>query len=368
MSRLSMIPLIWLLLVSLTAAAEPTIHVVIAADGRAGFGQNLVADRENMERVFRQHVPKSQLDIVLMDVKAITPDSLLAAVAKLEIEKEDTLVVYYSGHGANDDRNGGHYFQLKDDDGKTAELQRRTLLAKMKEKQARLCVLLTDCCNLLDRSSGNSKNATTTSSPKKMSPLFEGLFLKAEGVVDITSSKLGEASFLDTTTKKRGSCFTYPLVELFEKYRDDDKMSWPKFVDELRTNVKKAFSESWPDGYKIEQSGSGSFVQKTQTVEVYGKLPGEESSGDSLLQGPRFGVRAVNRQGGGVRITEVVSRSPGQRAGFEVGDVIVEINGQKVADEKDYSDLIDKSPKNCEIKLINVNDGKTILVKFELRD
>jgi S1-C subfamily serine protease len=35
----------------------------------------------------------------------------------------------------------------------------------------------------------------------------------------------------------------------------------------------------------------------------------------------------------GVEVTEVVRRSPAHRAGLEVGDVIVEINGMKILSE-----------------------------------
>ena len=368
MNRFSIFFLLWLTLTSFVSATEPKIHLIIATDARAGFGANLVADMKNMERVFRQNVPSSRLEIMVMEPKTVTPDSILETIDAVKSNETDTLVFYYSGHGANDDKNGGHYFQLRDKNGKTAELQRRTLLAKMKTKPARLNVVLTDCCNLDSTSSGTSKQMTVTS-PGRISPLFETLFIKSEGTVDITSSKRGEASFLDTTDKKRGSCFTYPLVELLEKHRENASVTWPRFVDELRANVQKAFLESWPDGYKFNEAGMGTYVQRTQTVQVYGMLPGEESARSNISEGgPRFGVRAVNHQGLGVRITQVVPNAPGHRAGFEVGDIILEINGKKVSNETDYSDLIDASPKQCEIKLINVNDGKIILVKFELRD
>ena len=370
MYRFSISVFFALILTATVFAAEPKIHLIVAADGRAGFGANLVADAKNIERIFRQNVPQSHLAIVTMDMKTISPDSILEMVDKANLLETDTLVLYYSGHGANDDKNGGHYFQLKDKDGKAAELQRRTLLARMRATPARLNVLLTDCCYRDVASSGTSKETTTTvTSPERITPLFEALFIKPTGVVDITSSKRGEASFLDTSDKKRGSCFTYPLVELLEKHRENDSITWTLFVDELRTNVQKAFQESWPNGYTFNEAGSGSFVQKTQTVYIFGDLPGETSATLYTSENmPRFGVRAVNHHEIGVRVTQVIPNAPGHRAGFEVGDVITEINGQKVSNEKDYSDLIDASAKHCEIKLININDGKTILVKFELRD
>ena len=347
-------------------AAEPTIHVVIAADGRAGLGVNLVADYQNMERLFRENVPQSQLKLILMETDDITPDKVLQTVNRIELGAEDTLVFYFSGRAANDAGNGGQFFQLRDEEGKLAELQRRTLLATLRNKKARLTVLLTDCCNIERESSGQSKGLTKTAkSPEKMTPIFEALFVKPEGTVDITSSKRGEVSFVDVTDKKRGSCFTWPLVALFERQKNNHSITWPEFVAELKTDVQQAFLESWPSGFQFDPPLNGIAIQKTQTVEVYGSLPGEEEQ-QVTTRGPRFGVRAVNHPGGGVRITEVLPGGPGCRAGFEVGDIILEINGTPIRNELDYSKAIDDSPKKINAKVINVNDGRTLDVAFEL--
>lgn len=360
MSRLFLVFLLGSLWTTILAADEPVIHVVIAT----GAGMERDVDSRNIEKAFRQGIPKARLNLVLTDPRTTTPDAILETIGKLQPSRNDTLVFYFSGPSARNDRSGGHSFQLKNGTGQASELQRRTLLARMKEKQTRLCVLLTDSCTITPGAVAE-KNAATES-PDRIAPLFQALLVRPAGVVDITSSKRGEASLTDTTDRKRGSCFTYPLVELLEKHRNQDVVTWTAFVDELRREVQKAFRESWPNGYRFEENDM-SVVQTTQTVEVYGSLPGANVEG-AVPEGPRFGVRAANHQGPGVRITEVLKNSPGGRAGFEVGDVIIEINGQKVANEQDYSDLIDASPKQCEIKLINVNDRQTILVKFELRN
>ena len=360
--------------------ADEKIHVIIAVDDKAGFGANLVADYNNMERLFKENVPVSRLNLVLMDKDNITPDTILQAVKRMKPAAEDTLVFYYSGHAANDapfneSGNGGQFFQLKDKNGKTVELSRRTLLAALKEKKNRLTVLLTDCCNIEQKSSIVRRNYETSKTPEvpnKMSPVFEALFITPKGTVDITSSKRGEASFVDSSSKKRGSCFTWPLVELFEKHKNNAAITWLEFTDELRTGVQKAFRDSFPNGYTFDPPMNGITVQKTQTVEIYGSLPGETGQSSAAgqgaaNQGPRFGVRAITHAGG-VRVTEVVPNAPGAKAGFEIGDIIVEINGTPIRTEQDYSDAIDKSPKTMNAKVVNVNDGKTLNVTLELRD
>jgi len=302
-----------------------------------------------------------------MKMDQITPDNILETVNRMKLEDCDTLVFYYSGHGAYDEGNDGQYFQLKDKNGKNENLRRRTLLAALKDKKPRLIVLLTDCCNIEQKSLGESKEPALTGivkSPKEMSPVFDALFVKPEGVVDITSSKRGEASFVDTTAEKRGSCFTWPLVELLKKHRDDGTMTWSAFVGDLKTEVQKAFIECWPSGYKFDPPMNGISLQKTQTVEVYGSLPDHISEPEPPRGGPRLGVRAVNHHdrqyGNCVRVTEVVPNSPGHLAGFEIGDMITEINGKPIRNEEDYSKAVDDSPKTMETKIVNVNDRKIL--------
>ena len=349
-------------------AAEPMIHVVIAADGRAGFGTNLVTDYKNMERLFRENIPQSRLNLILMEMDEIMPNTILQTINRIELGAEDALVFYYSGRAANDAGNGGQFFQLRSETGKAVELHRRTLLATLKGKKARLTVLLTDCCNLEQESSGESEDENMSKSvpqlPEKVTPIFEALFLKPEGTVDMTSSKRGEASFVDATGKKRGSCFTWPLVALFEKHRNNDSMIWEEFTTELAEDVKKAFLDSHPEGFKFSPPLNGIAQQMTQTIEIYGTLPGVAPV--PLVEGPRFGVRAVTLHGGGVRITQVLPDGPGDRAGFEVGDVILEINGKPIHNEQDYSKAIDDSPKKISAKVINVKDGQTLNITFEL--
>jgi hypothetical protein len=355
-------------------AAEPMIHVIVASDLRAGFNANLITDHNNIERLFRSNIPKDRLNLFAMKMDEITPDRILQTVKEIVLTDKDTLVFYYSGHAASAAGNGGQLFQLKDEQGKPVELQRRTLLAALHEKKARLTVLLTDCGNIEEKASesteksAQAKSVQTPVSPETMSPIMGALFIKPDGTVDITSSKRGEASFVDATEKRRGSCFTWSLVALFEWHRDNTAITWQEFTTELAAEVKKAFHDSHPEGYKFSPPLNGIVQQTTQTIEIYGTLPGTVSPAPvaAAPQGPRFGVRAVSLHGGGVRVTYVLPGGPGAKAGFEVGDIITEINGKTIHNEEDYSKAIDDSPKKVNAKVINSKDGRLLNVTFEL--
>jgi len=367
MKRLFLLLIFALLFPVSLYATEPVIHLIIASDLRAGFNANLITDHNNIERLFRGNVPKDRLNLVALKMDEITPDKILQAVKEIETTESDTLVFYYSGHAASSAGNGGQFFQLKDDQGKPVELQRRTLLAALHEKKARLTVLLTDCGNIEEKADEPvEKSAQTIVLSEVMSPIFDALFIKPEGTVDITSSKRGEASFVDATEKKRGSLFTWSLVALFEKDRNNATITWQEFTTELAEDVKQAFLDNHPEGFKFSPPLNGIVQQTTQTIEVYGMLPGITPA-PVVVQGPRFGVRAVTLpDGGGVRFTEVLPGGPGARAGFEPGDIITEINGKTIQNEENYSKAIDDSPKRMNAKVINVKDGRLLNVTFDL--
>jgi len=110
----------------------------------------------------------------------------------------------------------------------------------------------------------------------------------------------------------------------------------------------------------------GAVSQQIRTIEVRSTFPGIANLPFGIGQGLRFGVGAVNHPGGGVRVVDVIPNSPGHRAGFEVGDVILEINETPINDLRDYANAIDTSPVVMEAKLTSVNDDRVFNRTVEL--
>jgi membrane-associated protease RseP (regulator of RpoE activity) len=75
---------------------------------------------------------------------------------------------------------------------------------------------------------------------------------------------------------------------------------------------------------------------------------------------PVFGVKAVEHNGNGVRVTEVVPGLPGQKAGFEVNDIILAINGVNITSEQAYSDAIDRSGTVARMRVLCGRTGNTV--------
>ena len=349
-----------------------TIHVILATDrADTNLGKHIEIDLDNVTHLFRSNVPAENLNLVVLENESMTPDLILQSIDKLNVEANDAIVFYYSGHGAYDVKTQKQFLQLEG----RGLLYRETLLAAITKKSPRLTVVLTDCCNnkVIATSSTRSVRPVYrhTKSPNSFSPLFENLFVFCKGTADITSSKIGEYSFIDT--KSRGSCFTWPLVELLDNNKTNEDLFWKDVAEKLGPRVQEAFRDAYPRGYE---------GQTKQSVYVY-SLPGmtgvelDMLAADTTTQAapssdatppsrsPRLGLRAISHEGGGVRITELAANSPAAKADFTIGEIIIEINGQEIKDETDYSKAVDDSPKRMEMKLKKANQStRTVVVEL----
>lgn len=127
--------------------------------------------------------PDVDTDLAGLDQK------ILEAIARCPAGDRDTIFVYYSGHGANDSR--GHFLLMPDG---TTRLYRDQILSKLQEKKPRLSVLMTDSCSTRASVGIGAGASAMLAVPERISPLFDNLFLKSRGVVDLNSSSEGEVS------------------------------------------------------------------------------------------------------------------------------------------------------------------------------
>jgi serine protease Do len=70
----------------------------------------------------------------------------------------------------------------------------------------------------------------------------------------------------------------------------------------------------------------------------------------------------------GAVISQVESDAPGARAGLKVGDVITEVNGQKVSDAGHLQVLIGQNPPGSKVNLQVIRDGKQMTVPVTLEE
>jgi len=327
-------------------AGPGRIHLVIACDANPAARVEIAvtADAANVQRVFSSNVPPDVLEIEKLEPEEMTPRGITDAIQNLRIARGDVIVFYFSGHGAYNDEMG-HFLDLP----KRGPLRRQILRETIRTKRPRLAVILTDCCYVFKPPPLDAAPRHTPVVPAaRIAPLFDSLFFRCTGVVDMTSSKQGEVS-MTRDDPHEGSLFTYPLVGFLEQ-NNQIRKDWNDLYQAVRNQVRLDFQKSNPKGVDIDRDGIAD--QETQTVVA------AELGDRGAPNGPAFGASVTRVPGfAGVRLVQVIPGTPAEFAGFELNDVILGINGRPVNDDAGYHAAINQSPPVMALRFWNSRNG-----------
>ena len=164
----------------------------------------------------------------------IDANRVVQAIDNIRVSPSDAVFCYYLGHGAfdpqlatYDDTSNGHYFQLSPRD-----LRRHEVVARLKRKNARLTVFISDSCNVKFDSAGIFVPAPDHLVGDNWA--LGNLLRDHKGLVDINSSSAGQ--FAWGTVPRDGSpgfmVFTRSLCRVADPtiYGGKDFVTWTDFV------------------------------------------------------------------------------------------------------------------------------------------
>jgi hypothetical protein len=124
------------------------VRILIVADTDAREGAACALDANNLKAVLVAGLKKQKLDgrftIDMLTGRNVSAENVLKHYRELKVGTNESLVFYYSGHGAYHSQKG-HLLTFSQGD-----LARSTLLAAMHKQKPQLTVVLTDCCAILD--------------------------------------------------------------------------------------------------------------------------------------------------------------------------------------------------------------------------
>ena len=233
------------------------LHIVDNKDPK--IGDKIQTNVDSMHRLFTSNVEKKRLaEYILISEyyykngeKAMQPThrqctalNILRTINELPITPNDTLFVYYQGHGGYspkkqhwvNDTSAGQVFKLEGND-----LLRSALVRLMLAKNARMTILISDCCNIRStfktdyRSMMQSAMFTITGWTK-----LESLLFCHAGFIDVTSASRGNMSWC---TQEYGSWFTHSFLNTMQGGGSGEEGSWPLCWAELKEN-SASFYES----------------------------------------------------------------------------------------------------------------------------
>jgi hypothetical protein len=190
--------------------------LLIATTDDPSIGRAVVLDNAHMKEVLTAGLPAwGRSEIRTLEGSKVTRDNILAEVDRFPVGPNDTLFVYFTGHGGYD-RSGQHVIALA-----RGRLTRPEFITRLKARKARLTVLMTDACSgEAPVETGNQDKAPTRNG------LLVSLLLEHAGVVDINAATQGELGWCSSTGV--GSWFTWVFVQMCQDmpFRDPRRVTW----------------------------------------------------------------------------------------------------------------------------------------------
>jgi hypothetical protein len=194
-----------------------------------------VADSvQQFKKVFEDNIsPQHRTSPVFLTGDRCNAHSIVQSIRELTVGANDTLVFYYSGHGAFDlshapagDLARGHFLAMANYASDHDDLMRATLLQELAKKRPRLLVVITESCNTYYPAHVN-RFQLPSGRPAGQTSL-EKLLLNYRGVVDLNSSSHGQVTW--------GGLFTRSLCDGLQSHDN-----WR----ELLTDVQQATNRSY---------------------------------------------------------------------------------------------------------------------------
>ena len=175
------------------------------------------------------------------DERLISPDDISKWIKNRQVGVEDTIFVYYSGHG-HIDKKDRQYLDL-DVQNAAYSLLRSDLAEELSQKKCRLKMLITETCsNRVQMSPPIAKSSATVVQRKRR--YTEDLFLKYKGFLDITAASPGQYAWGNNHI---GGYFTTALIQSFAASSDtnsDGFLSWKEVFAATRSDTQSIFSQT----------------------------------------------------------------------------------------------------------------------------
>ncbi|MDQ1089710.1 caspase family protein [Siphonobacter sp. SORGH_AS_1065] len=225
-----------------------TLHAVFVADTKdESLATACERDLEVMHRQLAQAASAMsyRLNDQTISRDLFTTQQLAQVLDKLQVESQDVVFFYYTGHGYNLSGRQDVFPILhiqKDENQLKDNPALRDIHAILKKKNARLCITLGDCCNQISHNTRGMIGrkpaiGELTLTNDSLNAAYRKLFLETSGDVLITSSKPPQNSFAHPDS---GSYYTRVFdeaLELASRYNRD--ITWETLLKDTQHRLEQ---------------------------------------------------------------------------------------------------------------------------------
>jgi hypothetical protein len=337
----ALLGLVYILAHGTLHAQEPKLYVLLVIDTKAD--KDFDQDRKHIENLLGEGIGGNRLKITTFVEEKVTRDRILKHYDNHPATANDTVMLFYSGHGGTtreDVKPRDHIFQLSG--GPRKELLYRSELRRaMQNTGARLVILLSDSCSEFTAftappSADREIVVKPIRDPNAVLPGYRRLFFEARGVVDVNSSREGTYSFSD----QYGSIFARTLPSCFDNFKHNPQVTWIEFYAHMHGKSEREFKE-WKRKTIQEYMVKNAWRPETsQPQKILDEQPTQEPQA-FYLPGVSLGLVGQGTDGEGILIRNFTRDSRAKASGLQVGDRIVAVNGTRIKYKKDFDEAID---------------------------
>jgi hypothetical protein len=231
------------------------IYLLVTGDTKdQKIGNADAVDIANISITFHAQVPERQLEQYGFDANRSYWNgpsieeandmklAILDAIDRCPAGPNDTIVFYWSGHGMYD--SGGHYIVMPS----RTHLYRSEIVAAIQRRSPRLAVVISDSCNTFVNSSrlGQLPPCAVPQFAETISPLFDQLFLRHKGLVDINAASEGEEASCFAVP---GGLFTAALSFYEERLNPQGRPTGRNIAIEVQPSWGNSYTASVPFGF-----------------------------------------------------------------------------------------------------------------------
>lgn len=170
--------------------------------------------------------------------KELQPESVLNACCSLEVEVDDLLFFYFSGHGFRTVAKGDDPWPNLFFSSSRQGIDYGEVIAILSQKHPRLLIAIADCCNNVMKENAAPHvywNGSVKSKKEHVSKAYQKLFLETEGKILVTSSEIGEFSW----SVCEGALFTLAFLESLKMEAEKGSGDWGKILKRSSWKVRK---------------------------------------------------------------------------------------------------------------------------------
>jgi len=313
--------------------------------------------------------PYYDREVFQLDGNKCTRTNLQAIINDMEVEDNDVIITYYSGHGSHAMNDAGdpwpQYLMNSGFENQGNWVPMALLIKWIKAKNARLSIIVSDCCNLEQEATTIkprwADDGRATELDKLNAQNYKTLF-DAKGCVMVTSSKLGQVSW---GNKVYGGYFTCDFLDVMNMvgtgHIAPDWESILKKTYEL-CSARKIRTNEYP--YIASQNPFYKNETGKNNVTIPIKPPTTDNPSSLIEALSKITNKTIDQD---VRIDMI---SAIENKYFDSGAKVITV-GNDMTTQFEYEDVHDFLRRICMspyIKGINVlNESRTLLRVHEIR-